>query len=136
MLNSLIVYVEDSEDDVFFLKKALDQTKHQGGFVHLATIGDAKAHFEKAAASKEIPGLIMVDLHIGVDSGKELVEFIRSFEVFRTVPVVMLSGSYVFEDLDKAYETGANLFLIKPQDLRGWTELVFKIRDYFPPALS
>src|ERR1051325_8404601 len=134
MLNQLIIYIEDSANDVQLLQHALRQTRHQGRFVHLPTVPDARVYFERSANLPELPALILVDLHIGVESGKGLVEYIRSFESFRKVPIVTLSGSYLYEDLDKAYETGANLFLIKPQNLKGWTEMVFRIRDYFPAS--
>ena len=133
MLNSLIIYVEDREDDVEILKNALKQARHAGEFLHLANVQAARDYFQKAAAENtNIPAIVLVDLHIHEHSGKDLIQFIRSLEPMQKVPIVSLSGSYMFEDLEKAYETGANLFLIKPSDLRGWTELVFRMRDYFP----
>jgi CheY-like chemotaxis protein len=131
MLDHLIVYVEDKEEDVFFLKQALAQARHRGEFVHLSNVAAAMDFFASLAEEK-LPSVILVDLHIGPDSGKDLVRFIRSIEALQKVPVISLSGSYVFSDLEKAYETGANLFLIKPTDVRGWTEMILKIRDYFP----
>src|SRR5688572_15961786 len=125
MLNTRIIYVEDNPDDVLILERALRQAKHTGTLVHLADVAAAKDFFKQCAEGGSRPGVILVDLHIGADSGKDLIQYIRTFERFRDVPVVTLSGSYVFEDLDKAYETGANLFLIKPSDPNGWTDLVF-----------
>ena len=130
MLSSLIVYVEDDPDDVFFLRRALEQAKHSGEFVNLRSASEAQRYL---AHPERVPALILVDLHIGPDSGKELITYIRTLDHLQKVPVVTLSGSYVYEDLDKAYETGANLFLVKPADVKGWTDTIFKLRDYFPP---
>lgn len=129
MLNNLIVYVEDNPDDAFFVSRALEQARHSGEFRHLSTIPAAKDYF---ASLKRVPGLVLVDLHIGADSSKDLISFLRGLEPFQKVPIVTLSGSYVYDDLDKSYETGANLFMVKPQDLKGWTGMILRLRDYFP----
>lgn len=129
MLGHLIVYVEDNEDDIFFVAKALEQARHRGQFLAFKTVGAAKEYFRTA---KETPGLILVDLHIGADSGRDLIEFLRALPSFRNVPIVTVSATYRYDDLDKAYETGANLFLAKPRTAKAWTDTLLKLRDYFP----
>lgn len=130
MLNNLIVYVEDNPDDVFFLKRALEQARHSGEFRHLDNIPAAR---DFLTALEKPPGLILVDLHIGLESSKDFISHLRTLRTLQKAPIVTLSGSYDYEGLDKSYETGANLFVVKPQDLKGWTDMIFKLRDYFPP---
>jgi CheY-like chemotaxis protein len=72
-----------------------------------------------------------VDLHLGIESGQELIQFIRTQEDYRQIPIVAISG---FQDLDAGYETAANLFLVKPTDMRGWTDIVIRLQEYFPSS--
>lgn len=134
MLHFSILYVEDNEEDVQILKRALQQVRHQGDFLHINNVEEAKKYLTLARNEDRFPDLLFVDLHIGTAEGRELIEFAREDEALSSIPIVALSGSYVFEDLDKAYDVGANLFLIKPMYLKGWTELIYKVRDYFAPA--
>ena len=127
MLHFGILYVEDNEEDVQIMKRALQQVRHQGEFLHINTVEGAKQYLIRAQSENRLPDLVFVDLHIGTAEGRELIEFARANESLSSI-------SYVFEDLDKAYDVGANLFLIKPMYLKGWTELIYKVRDYFSPA--
>jgi CheY-like chemotaxis protein len=132
VLSGLIVYVEDDEDDVLLMRDALNQAKHSGSFVHLSTVTAAKAYFDLAEARGESPVLILVDLHLGPHSGNDVIRYVRAKPIFNKAPIVSISGAYVYEDHDDAYQTGANLFMVKPHQLNGWTEMMFKLRDYFP----
>jgi DNA-binding response OmpR family regulator len=130
MLEKLIVYVEDNPDDVFFLKRALDQARHKGGFRHIDNIPAAR---DFLSSLKEPPGLILVDLHIGLESSRDFISHLRTLQTLQKAPIVSLSGSRDEEASDKSQETGANLFMVKPQDLKGWMDMIVKLRESFPP---
>jgi CheY-like chemotaxis protein len=126
-----IVYVEDNEKDAALLRQALQQAKNQSELIHISDAGEARSFFLQSADQHRALGMIVTDLHIGAESGEELIKFIRSHEVFHKVPIIALADTYAYEELDAAYEKGANLFLIKPRELRGWTDLVFRLHEYF-----
>ena len=77
------------------------------------------------------PGIVLVDLHLPGYTVEEVASFIKRVKIQTNFPVITISGRYEYESLDKAYEIGANLFLTKPHDLSGWTELLFSVRSYF-----
>ena len=133
MESSRILYVEDNDDDFDLLSLVFKKLKHLGALERAYDAASAKSVLKRCAENGNLPELILVDLHLGEDSGKDLIEFIRTQQKYREIPLVAVSGSYIFKDLDEAYKTGANLFMIKPTDLRGWTELAMKLQEYFSP---
>lgn len=61
-----------------------------------------------------LPVLILLDLHVPGRSGLELLTWLRGQPALDGIPVVMLSGSSESEDIDRAFELGANSYLVKP----------------------
>jgi DNA-binding NarL/FixJ family response regulator len=53
-----------------------------------------------------------------------MLKWIREHPEFGNVPVVVLSGSELHEDIRQAYATGANSYLIKPLGFEALVELV------------
>jgi CheY-like chemotaxis protein len=61
-----------------------------------------------------IPSLLLLDLKMPRRSGLETLEWIRSRPEFERLAVVILSGSNRKNDIDRAYGSGANFYLMKP----------------------
>ena len=66
------------------------------------------------ASEDLLPALVLLDLHIPRKSGLEILAWIRGTPDFDRVPVIMLSGSTESEDIDRAFEFGAESYLVKP----------------------
>ena len=77
-------------------------------------------------------------------SGFEVLEWIRQQPQLRRVPVVVFSSSNRPDDIARAYDTGANGFLVKPNALADLRTLVLAVRDFWllhnrfpdPPSVS
>ncbi len=61
-----------------------------------------------------LPVLVLLDVHVPGRSGLELLTWLRQQPTLDRIPVVMLSGSSESEDIDRAFELGANSYLVKP----------------------
>ena len=61
-----------------------------------------------------VPGLILLDLKLPRRSGFKVLEAVRATEATRRVPVVVLTSSNQENDIRKAYDAGANAYLVKP----------------------
>jgi CheY-like chemotaxis protein len=62
------------------------------------------------------PAVILLDVKMPGLNGLEVLELIRSDAALRLIPVVMLSASRQERDVRRAYELGANGFLVKSID--------------------
>lgn len=63
------------------------------------------------AVEREKPDALFMDVHLGQQSGMDILEIIRKNEEFAGVRVVMTSGLDVREE---CIRRGANAFLLKP----------------------
>lgn len=64
-----------------------------------------------AAVQKENPDSLLMDVHLGKQSGMDIVKAIRAIPALANVRIVMTSGLNVKEE---CLQRGANHFLMKP----------------------
>jgi CheY-like chemotaxis protein len=58
-------------------------------------------------------------------------KIIKSNEILRNIPVVILTSSAMEKDLIESYELGANAYVIKPIDYCEFLEAVKKIGSFW-----
>jgi CheY-like chemotaxis protein len=86
-----------------------------------------------------LPKLVLLDLAMPGVNGFEMLKQIRGEERLKDLPVVVLSGSEYLRDVNRAYELGANSFLVKPSDFVKFTAAIKETVDFWlgackPPA--
>ena len=114
-----ILYAEDDENDVFFMRRALKaaqminplQIVHDGQEAMDYLLG-AEQFSDRTKYPR--PYLILLDLNLPVKSGFDVLKAIRSSSDYQTIPVLILSSSPHDRDVHRAYSLGANAYLIKP----------------------
>lgn len=77
-----------------------------------------------------LPALLLLDLKMPNKNGFEVLQWLRAQPKFQTLPVVVLTSSGEIKDMKRAYELGANSFLVKPvrtddffavtETIKGW----------------
>ena len=67
-----------------------------------------------------LPRLIVMDINMPRKTGFRL-EWLKSDGVLRRIPVVIVSASDRPSDVNRAYELGANAYMVKPVDFRPWS---------------
>jgi two-component system, response regulator len=69
----------------------------------------------------------------------EVLERVRADPRTRRVPVLMLTASTERRDIARAYDLGANAYLVKPPSIQELTELMRSVKEFwisrnqFPP---
>jgi DNA-binding response OmpR family regulator len=61
-----------------------------------------------------LPAVALLDVHVPHKSGLEILTWLRQQSDLVNVPVIMLSGSSESTDIDRAFELGADTYLVKP----------------------
>jgi DNA-binding response OmpR family regulator len=130
--NSPIVYAEDLREDSESMRAAFIQTRTRNELL-IFPDGEQARHYFEAVLDKrhEFPSLILVDLTLPKMSGLNLIRWIREQAHLKVIPLVALSRTYDFDELEQVYEYGANLYLLKPRELRQWADLVFRLQGYW-----
>ena len=77
------------------------------------------------------PNLILLDLRLPKVSGHEVLEVIKNNESLCTIPVVILTTSEDDKDIQRAYESHANSYLVKPVDFQDFISLINKLGFYW-----
>lgn len=77
------------------------------------------------------PKLILLDIKMPKMDGIEVLEIIKSNELTKTIPVVMLTSSKEDPDIKRCYELGANSYIVKPVNFEDFTTVISSIRYYW-----
>ena len=136
-MNSIpILYVEDEETDVLLFQHVLAKA---GIHNPLQTVKDGKAAKDYLAGNPPfddrrlypLPGLVLLDLNLPYWSGFEVLEWIRQQPPLRRLPVVVFTSSCRADDIARAYDAGANAYVVKPNALADLTALTVALRDFW-----
>ena len=121
-----VLLVEDSPADVALVQRAF---RLGGGVARLHVVRDGDAAVQYLEGQGEfadrmrhpLPRLVLLDLKLPRRSGLEVLEWLRRQPGLGRLPVVVLTSSRESVDVDRAYDLGANGYLLKPvafDDLR------------------
>ena len=114
-----ILLVEDNEDDVFLMERAL---KGAGITNPLLVCEDGQEAVDYLSglgkyadrAAYPIPSVVFLDLKIPMIRGRDVLAWIRRQSRFENLVVVVLTSSSEPADLKEAYRLGANSYVVKP----------------------
>lgn len=131
-----VLLVEDSFDDVFFVKRAWETHGEPYQLVHVTDGDKARAYLlgEDEFASKGVqtlPKLIVSDLKMPKWDGMQLLRWIRSQPSLAKLPFVMLSSSPQELDISNAYAAGANAYFVKPRTMTGFMQLLGELQHFW-----
>jgi CheY-like chemotaxis protein len=109
-----IMLVEDDIQDAAFTQRVLKFNKLAKDLVLVASAQEAMQFLKERDKSGNPLDLILLDLNLPDISGIDLLTRIKSEKAFRSIPVVILTGSNEDQDIQKSYDLGASSYLVKP----------------------
>ena len=125
-----ILHVEDNSDDVMLIGLAF---KKAGVQVKLDAAPDGEKAIELLSNGglEATPACVLLDIKLPTISGLEVLGWIRKQPNLKRLPVIMLTSSLLPEDINQAYDLGANSYLTKPSDLDSLITLVKTVEHYW-----
>ena len=136
-MKKTILIVEDTEDDVFFLKRAL----RDSGIDHPLSIAiDGKQALDYLQgngdyanrAQHPLPFLILLDLKLPYVMGLDVLKWIRAQPEYADTLVVVLTSSQHDRDMTETFRLGGNAYMIKPATPVKLLEMIKNLGDKWP----
>ncbi|MCY7350778.1 MAG: response regulator [Cytophagaceae bacterium] len=111
LLSPLILVVDDDDDDRLMLGQAFEEKASE---CRLAFVSDGTKCLEFLLEATQFPALILMDLNMPGMNGIEVLSKLRATPQWKKLPVVILSTSNSQEQINMAYQEGANSYITKP----------------------
>ncbi|HEY6852794.1 MAG TPA: response regulator [Gemmatimonadales bacterium] len=134
--STAILLVEDDANDVLLIRRAFAKAAITNP-VHNVEDGDAAVAYlagEGSYADRDdhpLPAVVLLDLKLPRRSGLEVLEWVRQNPALRRLPIVVLTSSRESTDVNRAYDLGANSYLVKPVGFDALTDLVRILQGYW-----
>ncbi len=107
-MDKTIVYIDDKPSIGKILK------------IYLEEDGNRMVYFENAPSAIEwldegnCPALIITDMRMPLMSGNEFLAFLKSNPLYKSIPVIILSSAEGTDERIRAFEAGADDYIVKP----------------------
>jgi CheY-like chemotaxis protein len=132
-----VLLVEDDLNDVFLVKRAFKMAQLPTP-LKVVTDGEEAIDYLRGEGKyadrrlHPIPKLIVMDIKMPRKTGLEVLQWVKHHDgPLRRIPVVIVSFSENPADINRAYELGANAYMVKPVDFRAVGRLFESITRYW-----
>jgi CheY-like chemotaxis protein len=82
-------------------------------------------------AKAPTPDLILLDLHMPIMDGREVLAEIVKDDKLRHLPVVVLTTSYEAKDVEQMYSLRCNSYITKPIDFNNFVQAISQLAGYW-----
>jgi CheY-like chemotaxis protein len=142
-----ILLVEDSPRDAEIALRGLGEYNLANEVTHLRDGVEALDYLyqrgEYASRPSGQPALIMLDLKMPRLDGMDVLRTVKGDPALKTIPVVVMTSSREEPDLERAYELGANAYVVKPVKFKEFIDAVKQVGSFWalvneppPPSVS
>jgi len=127
-----ILVADDDADDVFLLRRAFSKA---GINANLQFVGDGEEairYLQSVDQQKHpTPDLLLLDLKMPRVDGFSVLEWVRRQPGLKRLLVTVLTSSDARMDINRAYDLGANSYLVKPFSNEHFVKLVEHLQAYW-----
>ena len=134
--NGVILLAEDDENDILLVRRAFNQANIlnplqvvRDGQQAIAYLGGEGIYADRTQFP--VPTLLLLDLKMPRKNGFDVLEWIRSQPELRCLRVIVLTTSESIRDVNRAYQLGANSFLVKPADFDQFLAVIRALQGYW-----
>ena len=116
-----IFLIEDDADDIELLEVSL---KDNNILYKMDVVMEGDKVQEYLKNCKKLPHIIVMDFNLPRVHGREIMKQIKAHDVFKNIPLIVLTTSTAKEDIDYSYKMGADSFITKPTTIQGFNATV------------
>lgn len=135
-----LLVVEDSDEDYTALQWALRKVGIERQVRRCASGADLLDYLRHTgpyasdtpgAAEAPTPALILLDLNLGADNGRDVLTALKADAALRSIPVVVWTTSAHPDDVAHCYAHGASGYATKPVDVMQLVESLRNVTRYW-----
>jgi CheY-like chemotaxis protein len=132
----VILLAEDLEEDVLIIQRAFKEVYVPHKLMVVQSGDEVRRYLrgDGIYADREaypFPSLVLLDLKMPGMDGFELLRWLRNTPELSHLRVVVLTSSDHIYDVNKAYQLGANSFLVKPSDFENTLHLAKTLTQHW-----
>lgn len=131
----VVLLVEDSEEDVFLFRRAIEKTGRNITLRHVRSAMEAQDYLLGNGAysgpEHPLPTVIFTDLNLHGLDGHSFLEWLRAQPELRVIPCIIYSGSMNPADVQSAYASGVTSFVVKPSGFTEWVSRLETILKFW-----
>jgi len=117
--SNIILLVEDTDSDAALVSSAFDRAGIANPIHRVADGEQAVSYLQGIGTYADrkqhpLPAVILLDLNMPRFNGYQVMLWLRTQTELKRIPVVVLTESKDSESINRAYDAGANSYLVKP----------------------
>lgn len=139
-----ILLVDDSENDLFLMRMAFKKAEFNIPLQEVHNGEQAIAYLKGDDPYSDrdkfpLPAVMLLDLNMPMKNGFDVLNWVRTQQTgLKRLLIIVLTASMRPEDVERAFDSGANSFLVKPGTMEDLTDMIRRLRDWlqynrFPP---
>jgi len=131
-----LLMAEDDDNDVYFFERALRQANIARA-LHRVKDGEEAISYLRGEGKFEnreefpLPRVLLLDLKMPRKNGFEVIQWVRQQPGLKRLPIVVLTSSREDPDVNRAYELGANTYLVKPVKFESLVEMITVLNQFW-----
>jgi CheY-like chemotaxis protein len=131
-----ILLAEDREEDIILIRKAFEKAGIRNPLCIVRNGEEAINYLTGVGRFSDrlcypLPALFLLDLKMPGTDGFDVLRWLKTQPDLAPLRVVVLTSSEDIRDVNKAYQLGANSFLVKPLDFHNTIAMAETIMDYW-----
>src|SRR6267378_2899334 len=134
-MSKRILIAEDDPTDIFLLQRAF-AVAEVPAILHVVRDGQEAIDYLEGEASyadrqaHPLPDLLLLDLKMPKLNGFDVLSWLKRQPGLKRLLVTVLTSSDQPQDINRAYDLGANSYLLKPHSTNDLAEVVKRLQRY------
>jgi two-component system response regulator len=131
-----ILLVEDNHDEAELTIRSLRKIDAHSKLIHIDDGAEALDFIfaRNKYASRNVESslrMILLDLKLPKVNGIEILRQVKSHNSTKKTPVVLLTSSREERDIEDGYNSGANSYVVKPNNFESYTKAISDLGKYW-----
>jgi CheY-like chemotaxis protein len=128
-----VLLVEDNEGDILLLREAFEDLDIDIKLNIVKDGEEALGYLYQQIENSEgtMPDIVLLDINIPKINGLEVLKKLKEDRATRLIPVIMLTTSSSKKDIETAYNSYANSYIVKPDNADNLDKAVHVIDEFW-----